>query len=208
MQKSLSGQIVETENVILLNPNLEKDRQIYKAAGGYANGTFSVRVPEGQTMGGVDAASYDNYRKGLDSACADIVVTTLLPDGKPAVVATKRAQNKCFGGGWWMQGGAIHSYRLITELVLERAEKECGVRPQIEGLIGVFRTCAEDYLASTTNLCYVGFAPYEKLSEAKAGDDHIAWKLLTLDKIGQMSVKELHWYPRLTFEIALNTMPE
>ncbi|OHA32388.1 MAG: hypothetical protein A2928_00065 [Candidatus Taylorbacteria bacterium RIFCSPLOWO2_01_FULL_45_15b] len=135
------------------------------------------------------------------------MVTTTLPDGRHAVIASKRAVGKLFGGKWWMQGGAVHAYRSYTDFVAERAEKECGVRPVIQGLIGVFRTCAEDALGSTMNLCYVGFVPHGELEAARHDGDHTAQKFLTMEDLLQLPESEQHWYPMTVFRIALQTMP-
>ena len=112
-----------------------------------------------------------------------------------------------FGGKWWMQGGSYHTYRSISDFVLERAEKECGVRPKIQGLIGVFRTCAEDIICSTTNVCYVGYVPYEEVVKAQADKDHSDVRLITLCSLDLVPNHEKHWYPMTVFKQALRTMP-
>ena len=101
-------------------------------------------------------------------------------------------------------------YRLMSDFVTERAEKECGVRPEIQGLIGEFRTCADDYVCSTTNTCYVGYAPYDAIITARTDKDHSSWCLFTLDDIALFSADaaDWHWYPLLAFTRALITMPD
>lgn len=210
MTESLSGTRVTVETKIFVNFNLANDRKAFiarRVSYVAAHDFEEILVPEGHLSGGVDSAFYDGYRRGLDSACADVVVTTVFPDGTPAVLASKRAPGKLFGNKWWMQGGAIHSYRRISDFVLERAERECGVRPRLEGFIGVFRTCADDLLGSTTNLCYVGFVPYDDLGKVRADKDHIGLQFLTLEACLHLPEDERHWYPMYTFIIALKTMP-
>lgn len=148
------------------------------------------------------------YRARKEAACADIVITTVLLSGKPAVVSSKRAKNVCFGGYWWMQGGSYNAYSPIVDFVTNRALKECGVKPAVEGIIGLFRTCAEDLHASTTNICYVGFVPHDQLISAKHDKDHTDQKLLTLSDLSSLPKEELHWYPKLVFTMALATMPD
>lgn len=132
----------------------------------------------------------------------------MLPDNVPAVLTSKRAPGKLFGNKWWMQGGAIHSYRLILDFLEERAEKECGFRPSIQAFIGVFRTCADDKLGSTINLCYVGFVDHRELTKARIWDkDHVDFKTLRLEQLKQIPASEKHWYPMLVFDRALTTMP-
>lgn len=155
---------------------------------------------------GVEKKVYDSYNLGLERACADVVITLRLPDGQGAVLASKWSNEKPFGGKWWMQGGAFHPYRSITDFLAERAEKECGVRPKIEGLIGVFRTCAEDFHASTIQPCYVGSIEYQDLKKAKPDIDHSSWRLLKLVDLRNLPEEEKHWYPMLTFKLALESM--
>lgn len=212
MAHSLSGMRVTVETIIFLNPYMEQERRPYLDDMPYQSSESffadEVVVPEGHVSGGVRSKAYNAYRQGLDSACADVVITTILLDGDPAVLASKRAPGKLFGNKWWMQGGAIHSYRLISDFLLERAEKECGVRPVLEAFMGVFRTCADDLLGSTTNLCYVGFIEYQQLVQAGTLDhDHTDRKLLTLNDLYCLSEDERHWYPMFAFEQALITMP-
>lgn len=207
MSASLSGMTVAVDKIIFINSCLTEHRR-WIATGGESDMMGTVKVPEGHRSGGVSSEYYDGYRQGLASACADVVITTYLPCGRPAVLASKRASNKPFGGKWWMQGGAIHSYRSITDFVCERAEQECGVRPVIEGFIGVFMTCADDFLACTINLCYVGYIPAQKLGDcwAWADKDHTHACVLTGDDLARLPEKEKHWYPMLVFNEALDTM--
>ena len=207
-EKSSSGEIVSVESVVLENKNLAEDRMLVREHAVPPCEYAVVRVPAGHIVGGVDSATYDGYRKGLDSACADIVITTIKPDGQAAVISTKRAKNKMLGGFWWVQGGAMHSYRNLTDFLKDRAEAECGVQPTIEAVIGVYRTAAEDLLGCTTNVCYVGSVEYgELMSQVKFDADHSAWKILTLSDIKGLPSEECHWYPMRVFRMALNTMP-
>lgn len=210
MPRSLSGQRVTVETKIFVNPYLARERK--NAAKGIFSETFhcefeAVKVPEGHFLGGVDSDIYDGYRKGLDSACVDVVVTTLLRHDKPAVLASKRAPSKLFGNKWWMQGGALCSYCSITDFVFERIWKKCGVCPHIQGFIGVFRTCSDDVLGSTINLCYVGFIQRHKLAHVQMDENHTDFRLLTLEDLEDLPDKEKHWYPMFTFRQALTTMP-
>lgn len=210
MAGSLSGKIVRVETVILTNPYLAAQRNC--VARGFtsftsAEGFEEIVVPEGHRAGGVESVYYNGYRQGLDSACDDVVITTWLPVGVSAVLASKRAPGKLFGKKWWMQGGATHSYRPIEDFLGERVKAECGVCPRLEGLIGVYRTCADDALGSTTNLCYVGYIPYEDLTAAGVDDDHTAFRLLSLRDLGLLPSEEKHWYPMGVFRKAMETMP-
>ena len=109
-----------------------------------------------------------------------------------------------------MLGGAIQSYRLIEDFLIERAEREYGVSPVIQGLIGVFHTCAEDSLASTTNLCYVGYVSYDAVEQASADRDHTAPRVFSSREFYQSLKSEneaWHWYPGTVFMQALASMP-
>lgn len=173
----------------------------------------SVRVPNGHLAGGVPPEMYNSgFRRGLEAGCADIVVATWLPGHIPAVLAVKRAVSKCFGGSWWMMGGAIHAYRMIRDCVAERASKEAGVNATPEALIGFYRTCAEDEPASTIQPCYVATVPpgtFDDLMMANIDLDHVNKTLLSLDGIRQIPDGDpsLHWYPRRVFTRVLETMP-
>ena len=81
----------EVETVIWINGNLYNDRRHNQKFPGelIAGRNQPVVVPEGHRVGGASGEAYDAYRTGLDSACADIVVTTTLPSGEHAVVASK-----------------------------------------------------------------------------------------------------------------------
>ena len=206
---TLSGFVVPVETVIWWNQFLREERQRSRQNGFFMQILY-VRVPAGHRFGGVAQRVYDGYRNGLEGACADIVITARMPkNGTPVVLASRRAMDKPFGRQWWMQGGAVHSYRSLQEFIIERAEKECGVRPKIEGIIGIFRTCAEDKLCSTTQICFVGFAPYEELSHVCVDNDHKEWRLIRLDELLELErYDNFHWYPAVTFERALTTMPE
>lgn len=177
---TLSGTMVKVETVIWWNRYLKAERQDSKQRG-LMFPCESLIVPEGQRTGGVPKPVYDEFSKGSERACADIVVTTHLSDGKPAVLAIKRNANQPFHGQWWMQGGSYHTYRLISDFIAERAEKECGVRPEIQGIIGEFRTCADDYVCSTTNTCYVGYTPYDAIMKARVDKDHDSWRLFIFE---------------------------
>lgn len=206
---TLSGSIARVETIIWLNKHLRVDREEGKK-NGFQFCNENILVPEGQRTGGVPKPVYDEFSTGSERACADIVVTTHLPDGAPAVLAIKRNKNQPFGGKWWMQGGSYHTYRLISDFVAERAEKECGIRPKIQGIIGVFRTCADDYVCSTTNTCYVGYVRYDAIIKARTDKDHTSWCLFTSDDLASFSIENSnwHWYPLLAFTRALATMPD
>jgi ADP-ribose pyrophosphatase YjhB (NUDIX family) len=141
----------------------------------------------------------------LDSACVDIVIATTDKKGEPRVLAIKRGPNKPFANKWWMQGGALHAYVSTLDFVTERAEKECGVRPQIVGLICVARTCAPDFLASTTQPCYLGLVPFEKIC-VKYDADHSAGRLLGWNDLSHLPTDEQHWYPMFAFKTAINAL--
>ena len=173
---------------------------------GCGQGVIGTNVPPCPVKQGVDGETYGRYREGLISGCADIVVTATAPDYTHRVLAVKRAAGKCFGGSWWMMGGAVHAYRSLTDFVADRAEKECGVRPSVEACMFVAYTSATDVNASTTQLCFVGRVKWNQIEKIRADADHSAVKLLSFDQIVDMPPEELHWYPRLAFDLALSSM--
>jgi hypothetical protein len=173
---------------------------------GFGQGQIDTVAPPRMIRQGVDGDTYNRYREGLVSSCADIVVTTTGPDGVHYVLAIKRAAGKCFGGSWWMMGGAVHTYRSLTDFVADRAERECGVRPIVEACMFMAYTSAFDVLASTIQPCFVGRAEWEQIEKMKADSDHLTVQLLTIEQVSACTELHLHWYPRLAFTLALETM--
>lgn len=199
---------VETETIIWINGELKNQRKKLREnpeAELYSYPTILMEIPAGHMNDFVPDEAHSAYRARKEVACADIVITTILPSGKPAVLSSKRNKNSCFGGCWWMQGGSYGAYSPIVDFVIGRAKKECGMEPNMEGVIGLFRTCAEDFHASTTNICYVGFVPYKSMT--KPDQDHSQQKWLTFSDLNMLPKKNRHWYPMLVFSLALETMP-
>ena len=167
-----------------------------------------VQPPAG-TTNGVPPDVYDAYRRGRDSACVDIMLATRLKDGTPAVLLSKRKVNVCFGGMWWMYGGAVGSYQSMTDFVVERAKKECGIRPDPSELVlvGVYRTCAPDIIGSTLQPCYaarVGLAEIQKYMGTDQAHESI--KLFTLRELYQIPTAEQHWYPMRVASLVLQAL--
>lgn len=161
------------------------------------------RIPEGVTTG-VPPDIYNEYRRGRDSACVDIVIATRLPTSEPAVLLSKRKDNVCFGGKWWIYGGALQSYVSIEDFISGRASKECGVPVKPEALIGVYRTIAEDHIGSTLQPCYATRVAYEVVEKKMATDDgHSNVKLFTLGDLEDLPQEEQHWYPMRVAKIVL-----
>ena len=167
-----------------------------------------VRVPLGHRRGGVLPQIYREYSRGLDRCSAGVVITTILPDGNPAVLASRRGPGRPFAGFWWMQGSVVYAYESIVDALAHTAEKECGVRPRIEGVICVIRLCAEDMLTSMIQPCYVGYAPYEEVAtHARSDQDHPEYRLLTPDDLHDLSDSETHPTIYEVFESALAILP-
>ena len=167
----------------------------------------TIDVPEGVTPG-VSPDIYNAYRMGRDSACIDIVIVTSLEDGTPAVLMSKRADNVCYGGKWWIYGGALQSYRSVADFIGERARKECGVEVRPKALIGVYRTMSGDFVGSTLQPCYASFVPVAQIRDHKKVDDaHSSVRLFTAGELSVMPAAESHWYPLRVAKIALEAFP-
>ena len=166
-----------------------------------------VAPPEGITQG-VPGDVYNAYRRGRDSACVDIMLCTRSPLGSAAVLLSKRASNVCFANKWWMYGGALGSYEPIEEFLAGRVEKECGIRAKPEVLIGVYRTCAADFIGSTLQPCYAARIPYGKAT-AKATTDsaHSSVRLFTRSELETIPIDEQHWYPMRVARLVLDNLP-
>jgi ADP-ribose pyrophosphatase YjhB (NUDIX family) len=165
----------------------------------------SDQLPAG-IADGVAPEIYDAYRLGRDSACGDMVVATQKPDGAYAVLLSKRKDNVCFGGKWWIHGGALLSYSSITDFVASRTERECGVAVQPEVLLGVCRTCAPDYIGSTLQSCYAGRVPYAAIEKKLVDSGHTDVRLFTLDELDGIPPAERHWYPKWAAELTLQSL--
>ena len=165
-------------------------------------------VPPGHQIGWVSEDAYRESRSKKQQPCVDIVITTMLPVGEPAIVAIKRRLGESFEKNWWTQGGSVPAYQSYSDFVVERARKECGVTPTIEGKIGVYRTCAEDVIGDTVQICYVGFVPFRDLLGTYGDKYYSALQVLTAEDLDHLPVEERHWYPMRVFRIALATMPE
>ncbi len=152
-------------------------------------------IPEGVTKG-APSEIYGGYRKGLHGACCDIVIVTTLPSGQHAVLLSLRKLEVCFGGTWWIYGGATHAYRDIGEFISERASKECGVSVEPQALVGVYVTYAADHIGSTMQPCYMAFVDYDVIKENMLTDTgHNNVKLFTQSELDEMPEDERHWYP-------------
>ncbi len=199
--------------VIGINPNIAEDRKklaVTQNYDGSMSGTGRVynALPPSPVSAGVDGQTYGAYRKGLDSGCVDIVVTTTDPTTKiNYVIAGLRGPDKCFPNTWWMHGGALYAYCAPDTFVAERAQKECKVMPTVEAYMCTVRTCCDRFAASTIQPCYVGRVPFEAYKLAEPDPDHSKVRLVSLPEVQkEIEEQKLHWYPALAFRLALTTM--
>jgi ADP-ribose pyrophosphatase YjhB (NUDIX family) len=142
----------------------------------------------------------------------DIVLVTRLETGTPAVLLSLRNPTVCFGGKWWIYGGALQAYMSIEEFIAGRATKECGVPVRPEALIGVYRTIAEDYIGSTLQPCYAARVPIEVIrAKMSTDEDHSNVRLFTISDLILLEgnrAPEYHWYPVRVALLALRSMPK
>ena len=216
---------VEVEGIILEAPDttlvaIVKDCLVNgKGNHLFPQGMKRVKVPEDATQRGVPAKAYDAYRLGLVSACADAVCVREI-DGELQVPLLARA-NPPFQGGWWVQGGAIFNFRLITKFLLWKVLKEAGQRDgDIHGFLseehplgplwwhedahvipaplGVYRTAAEDSAPGTAcdtlNVAYIVLWSAER--PFGHDKDHTALRWVTLPELEADPNLCGHWYPQ------------
>jgi hypothetical protein len=199
------------EGVILENPFIKKEweeKEWTKPAECLTYTGNNIAPPKGVTSG-VSPEIYNEYRKGRDSACVDIVLVTRLENGAPAVLLSLRKPDVCYGNKWWIYGGALQAYRSISEFIQERATKECGVLVAPEVIIGVYRTMSEDYIGSTLQPCYAARVPIETVrAKVSTDQNHSSVRLFTLAELEEIPAENEHWYPMRVSEIALQAMPK
>jgi len=188
---------------------------------------YPVMAPTNATRsGGIEIDTYHGYRRGLVSACADIVLVRGDKNPKVPLLWRKKAP---FGKQWWVMGGAIHNFRRVEHFLLYRALVECGLiyssmspndfyeknKEQLSsgslmgitivGLVGCYRTAAQDSdedenVCDTINLCYLGIVDSNARFSHDQDHKHIKW--FTRDDI-KKNEKKLHWYPKRVAQRAL-----
>lgn len=198
---------VTYEGIIIENPFLEKEwsqsEQIKNSM------PCTVTTPSGVVARIPSDDVYYSYRTGRDSACVDIVIVTRDESGEAKVLLSKRKNDSCFGGTWWVYGGALRAYYPIADFIAERAMKECGVSAHPEVLIGVYRTMSEDSIGSTLQPCYGARVSIALLRQSMSIDStHEEVQLFSLKELQQIPQRELHWYPLRVASIALSAMPK
>ncbi len=178
-----------------------------------------IHIPNDATRSGVLTESYDGYRLGLMSACADVVCVRET-DEKLEVPLIARARPP-FRDGWWMQGGAIFNFRSVPQFLLwklfresgnfegsieEFVEKyhlddaalECNGVQLVGKPLGIYRTTAEDSMpgkvCDTLNLAYLALWP-TKLSFGH-DKDHTSLRWVTLAELEANPNLCGHWYPQ------------
>lgn len=185
---------------------------------GFTRDLQQVGIPIAATMHGVSTEFYHGYRRGLISACADVVCVSKR-GGKWAVPLIFRAHPP-FEGVWWVQGGAIFNYRLIQQFAVWKMLTEAGAIAcdmdtflkesysmgySWNGMatflplpLGVYRTAAEDNLpgeaCDTLNIAYLAL-----LSEDFPfghDRDHTAVRWVTLPELLADGNLCGHWYPQ------------
>ena len=172
-----------------------------------ADSLQTCEVPEGVNRGAVPEV-YAGYRQGLHGACCDKAIVTRQPNGKPAIMLSLRKKSVCFGGVWWIYGGAIHAYRDIAAFVSERAASECGVEVPPHVLIGVYMTNASDHIGSTMQPCFASFVPYDTIMQKMRTDSgHGDVRLFTTEELRQIPESEQHWYPMRIAHRTLESLP-
>lgn len=175
------------------------------------------------TRSGVPGAIYDAYRRGLASACADVVLVKITGD-IPAVPLIRRKKPP-FQDCWWLMGGSIFTHRPIHQFLLWKALAETGIEGNVNveqfvekhnlqdedcslagisiiGCLGVCRTVAEDMegtgrVCDTINLCYLGLVQREYTLFPDKDHTDVQW----LSGILPGSCN--HWYPEWAARKAL-----
>jgi hypothetical protein len=161
---------------------------------GLDTGGRYVTPPEGVTDGVEKRETYDDFRKGRLTACADVVLFTKCPDGEWRVLLSLRKADKPMGNIWWVYGGAPNSYADLRTFLTKQTEKECNCAPTIRAVVATAYTCAPDHIASTIQPCYLATIPYELVGKVATDSNHAAVRLFALDDYYLLPAASRHWY--------------
>ena len=186
-----------------VNPNLREEWQ----SGTIPFGFFAapVEIPAGVVKRIEDGKVLEEYKKGKEMACADIVLCTRKPSGAWAVLYSLRKSTEPFGGQWWMYGGSVGAYVNVLEFIVERAERECGIPVRPEALLGFYRTSASDKPQSTTQPCFAARVPYEVVEQKMRADpNHESVRLFEAGELDDIS----HWYPYQAAKLVFANVPQ
>lgn len=170
-------------------------------------------VPPGvDPTGNVSPDIYNAYRRGRQSACADIVIVTRLSNGMGAVLLSKRNEDVCFPGTWWIYGGATPVYQDPVAFVSTRTRKECGVPVWPQVLLGIYVTSSAgtrpEHNGSTLNVLYAAQVPFAQIERHRAIDaGHSEVRIFTLDEYAALPTSQRHWYIERAARRAINNMP-
>lgn len=156
----------------------------------------------------ISLEALEESRRGKQLACVDIVVCARRPNGEGVVLLSKRKPDQPFGDIWWMYGGSIRAYQDTEEFIIERLEKECGIRAKPEVLIGAYQTsCAGTLPQSTMQLCYATMVDYSVMERAMRTDDnHAEIRICTQSDLEQLS-DDTEWCPKHACMLALENLP-
>jgi hypothetical protein len=205
-----------TTEIFALAPEQIRALRIARRTAGAHEQVFA---PEGAVQKGVKPELYHAAKRGVVLFCADIVVTTYLPNGVPAAAFGVRRPDGFLGGIYWHQGGVNFTAGRPEEHVREKARKELGIDPLVEAPMGLWMTTAweptpgdggEPYVATTGQVGYAGYAPFEVLMESMAPDkDHEReMRLLTAhDLMVTIEPERRHQHVMRVGLLALSSMP-
>jgi len=159
---------------------------------------YPPHLPEGVVGRVENDATMVEYRSAKGQACTDHLIATKRPDGKHAVVLSKRNIAEPFGGFWWMHGGSIGAYMSIVSFIASRSLSESGVKVKPQVLIGVYYTSAPDSPQSSVQPLYASLVPYKALETVTTDAKHDSIRAFTTEDLGHLLPEERHWYPMST----------
>jgi len=178
-QQQMGRQIVRLETILCENGDGELIRQaraalISKVPPRDERAQQEIVVPDDATRSGVSGKVYGAWRKGLATACSDVVCVQYWYDryedetkkiASHGYVPLIRRAAPPFGGCWWIMGGALFNFRSNREFLFWKLLSEGGVEQggidevsarygagqraneydlHVVGCLGTYRTAAED----------------------------------------------------------------
>lgn len=155
-----------------------------------------MRTDHGMTPAAI-AAWQAKWGKG-PHVTADVVVFTLTPEGKLAVLLIERGIPP-FQGEFAIPGGFVQMDEDLEEAARRELAEETGVGDKVAiDQLATFGAPGRDPRGRTVTVAYMALVPYDKVKHAKGGDDAAAARFFVVE--GDRAVDDRGKRLRLAFD--------